>query len=84
MGREGRKGPRRRRPELLPTDTDQRTLKARVNYVVEKAAYVLAALVGLEMIWLTYSLVGPMAIVVLAASFLFLLLLKVGFLWLIR
>ena len=69
---------------MLPTDTNARTLKARGNYVIEKAAYVLAALVGLEMLWLTYALVGPMAIVVLAASFLFLLLLKVGFLWLIR
>jgi hypothetical protein len=59
-------------------------LKRRVNSTVEKVAYGLAAMIGLWLLWLTWALLGPGSLVLLVVSFIFLLALKVGFVWLIK
>lgn len=59
-------------------------LKRRVNSTVEKVAYGLAAMIGLWLVWLTWALLGLGSLVLLVVSFVFLLALKVGFVWLIK
>ena len=58
--------------------------KSRVNYVVEKGAYVLAGLIAVGFFWLLWSLLGPVSIALLVGAFLVLLAIKVGFLWLLK
>ena len=66
---------------MQTTETD---LRQKVNYVVEKGAYVLAALIAVGFLWLLYLLMGWQAIAILVISFVVLIGLKVGFLWILR
>jgi len=58
--------------------------KDRVNYVVEKGAYVLAGLIALGFLYLLYSLLGLVSIGLLVGAFILLLVIKIGFLWLLK
>ena len=51
---------------------------------VEKLAYLSAILIGVGFAWLLYILMGPMVIALLIASFFFLMIFKIGFLWFLK
>ena len=55
-----------------------------VSEAVEKSAYLAAILIGVGFCWLLYILMGPLVIALLLASFVFLMIFKIGFLWFLK
>ena len=51
---------------------------------VEKLAYLAALLIGVGFLYLVIKLMGPVGIGILAGAMVFLLILKLGFLWFLK